>query len=356
MGLYSFITKDVVAENESKRVIVVLRVLYLIMQVVFLLQVIVAGPDLIKGFPVRVLGLVLMNAGFFAYTYFCRTRPALVLFISYIFMWIFWMMPVMGWRAGFQNGFIIVLVLVFFAGHSALFEKLAICGAILAIRIFSTIYFTGVEPRVPLSDVCSTIIQIVNITGVYIAIVFISYTFSKTENDAEIKLIKYNDKLKLEANTDQLTGLFNRRRALEYLESITTGGEVSAISIAMGDIDFFKKVNDTYGHDAGDEVLKNVAQIMRDSSRSTSFISRWGGEEFLIVFPECNGDHAFIALERLRRTIQNQATTVGGQEISVTMTFGLAEYDFNKDIDSAIKEADEKLYQGKTSGRNRVVY
>ena len=126
--------------------------------------------------------------------------------------------------------------------------------------------------------------------------------------------------------------------------------------MAMGDIDFFKKVNDTYGHDAGDEVLKTVARVMKEKCRSTSVIARWGGEEFLIILPDCNGDNAFIAIERLRNEIQNTIINVDGQEIKVTMTFGLTEFGITSSIDGLIKEADEKLYHGKTNGRNQVVY
>ena len=168
--------------------------------------------------------------------------------------------------------------------------------------------------------------------------------------------MKYNNKLKEEANTDQLTGLFNRRKAKEYLAEIKNADFTNGISIAMADIDFFKKVNDTYGHDAGDEVLKFVANLMKEKSRSTTFLSRWGGEEFLVVLPDCNGDNAYIVLERLRTLIENSVIKVGDQEIRITMTFGLTEFGYDMDEEAAIKEADEKLYMGKQNGRNQVVY
>ena len=81
-----------------------------------------------------------------------------------------------------------------------------------------------------------------------------------------------------------------------------------------------------------------------------------GGEEFLIILPDCNGDNAFIAIERLRNEIQNTVIKVEDSEIKVTMTFGLTEFGITSSIDSVIKEADEKLYYGKTNGRNQVVY
>ena len=168
--------------------------------------------------------------------------------------------------------------------------------------------------------------------------------------------MKYNDKLKQQASTDQLTGLKNRRSALDFIESLNKAEVTEGVSLAMCDIDFFKKVNDTYGHDAGDEVLKFVANKMVEESGETAFVSRWGGEEFLIIFPDCNGDHAFIILEKLRKTLKNSVIKVDEAEIKITMTFGLAEYSFNEDVDSVIKEADEKLYMGKQNGRNQVVY
>ena len=200
------------------------------------------------------------------------------------------------------------------------------------------------------------LLQITNITAVFTAIIFISYYYSRRENEAESKLMKYNNKLKEEANTDQLTGLFNRRKAKEYLAEIKNADFTNGISIAMADIDFFKKVNDTYGHDAGDEVLKFVANLMKEKSRSTTFLSRWGGEEFLVVLPDCNGDNAYIVLERLRTLIENSVIKVGDQEIRITMTFGLTEFGYDMDEEAAIKEADEKLYMGKQNGRNQVVY
>ena len=126
--------------------------------------------------------------------------------------------------------------------------------------------------------------------------------------------------------------------------------------MAIGDIDFFKKVNDTYGHDVGDEVLKAVAKTMVDNSSSDTFLARWGGEEFLIVYPNCNGDDAYVALEKLRRIIQKNEIKVNDIIINLTMTFGLAEFSYNRDQETTVKEADEKLYIGKSNGRNQVVY
>jgi len=87
-----------------------------------------------------------------------------------------------------------------------------------------------------------------------------------------------------------------------------------------------------------------------------NFVARWGGEEFLLLFPECNGDDAFIKLEDIRRRIKEMKIRKDDVEIGVTMTFGLAEYDFNNDLTAILKEADEKLYQGKEQGRDKIIF
>lgn len=87
-----------------------------------------------------------------------------------------------------------------------------------------------------------------------------------------------------------------------------------------------------------------------------TFAARWGGEEFLLLFPGCNGDNAYMELEKIRRKIKDMRIKKDDTEIKVTMTFGLTEYDYNSDLDIAIKEADKKLYLGKEQGRDRIIY
>ncbi len=356
MGLVSIINKDVMAENESRRAIVALRILYLIVFVAFVLDVTSAGLAVFLAFKFRILFFFAMIIIFFVMTYHTKTRTSLLFSYLFLFSWAVSMMPCFGWSAGMQNYYIIVLMLCFFASHSRLLYKFIYAGCVLVFRIVTIGIFGGIKPIVPVSVLSDKLLQVINITAVFLSIIFISYVFSQKNNDAENKLMKYNDKLKREANTDQLTGLFNRRRAKEYMSDYAESSEIMALSVAIGDIDFFKKVNDTYGHDAGDEVLKAVAQIMVSSCRSESFIARWGGEEFLLMFPNCNGDDAFIILERIRKTIESSSIKVGDQEIKITMTFGLTEFSYNKGGEFAIKEADEKLYMGKQNGRNQVVY
>ena len=128
------------------------------------------------------------------------------------------------------------------------------------------------------------------------------------------------------------------------------------LTVAIGDIDFFKHINDTYGHDAGDYVLETIAKIMNEFMESKGMVARWGGEEFLFSFENINGDYAFEEMSKLLHLIERYEFSFNGTPIKVTMTFGLEEYDDNLGVDKVISKADEKLYMGKEQGRNRVIY
>lgn len=156
---------------------------------------------------------------------------------------------------------------------------------------------------------------------------------------------------------DQLTGLNNRRfgdQKLRQIQEIAvkTG---APFTIAIGDIDFFKKVNDTYGHDCGDEVLKEVAKVLSKNVIGKGYVARWGGEEFLLVFHNTLLYTAMGHLQLIMNDIRNIKVPYDGQTISVTMTFGLAQNKPDSTINSLLREADQNLYKGKTGGRDRIV-
>ena len=127
-------------------------------------------------------------------------------------------------------------------------------------------------------------------------------------------------------------------------------------SIILCDIDYFKKINDKYGHIEGDNALKYISEILRSSTRKTDYIIRYGGEEFLIILPYCNKEVAEEIANNIKQKLNNNVFTLSNnsKSIKITMTFGITELNENKNITSLIKEADDALYQGKTSGRNKV--
>lgn len=155
---------------------------------------------------------------------------------------------------------------------------------------------------------------------------------------------------------DTLTELFNRRSADRKLHQILDKAAKQGLpfSLSIGDIDYFKRVNDTYGHECGDVVLKKVADTLREHMNTLGFVARWGGEEFLLVFDHMNVNEAHESLQSLLEKIRNLEVVYNEETIHVTMTFGLSDGD-TTDIQQLLKTADNKLYQGKTGGRNQIV-
>jgi diguanylate cyclase (GGDEF)-like protein len=165
------------------------------------------------------------------------------------------------------------------------------------------------------------------------------------------------------AITDELTRLANRRHASERL--VAEGAEAArhgrALSVALLDVDHFKAVNDSRGHDAGDAVLRAIARACEGVLRDSDLLARWGGEEFLAVFPETDGAAARGIAERLRLAVQTLRVETGrGEPLSVTVSAGLATWVpaapgvARPDGEALLRQADEALYRAKTAGRNRV--
>ena len=158
------------------------------------------------------------------------------------------------------------------------------------------------------------------------------------------------------AYIDSLTGLYNRKhfselahveieRALRMSQSIYTG---------MLDLDFFKNVNDTFGHAAGDQVLKSTAAIIRQTIRSYDLVGRYGGEEFVLLITDIDPQEAYKLVERIRENMENNITYFEGAEIKITCSIGLAKFVDNDNLDTSIRKSDEALYTAKNSGRNQV--
>jgi diguanylate cyclase (GGDEF)-like protein len=158
--------------------------------------------------------------------------------------------------------------------------------------------------------------------------------------------------------TDQLTELPNRRYAMELLQKQWAGAERSGqpMAVVLIDIDFFKKVNDTHGHDVGDVVLKETAKTMRSRVRENEHLCRIGGEEFLVICQDgTTAQHARICAERIRLTVEATVIQHHVFQKSVTLSMGVAERTADmKDPSELLKAADEAVYRAKQGGRNQV--
>ncbi len=155
---------------------------------------------------------------------------------------------------------------------------------------------------------------------------------------------------------DALTELYNRRSGDKKLRQISAEAKESgrSFALAIGDIDLFKRINDTYGHECGDAVLKKVSATLKQHMWHQGLAARWGGEEFLLLFEDTDLDTARQQLDELMEKIRALDVLYDGQHVGLTMTFGLI-CKPSEDIHLLLKEADEKLYIGKTNGRNQVV-
>ena len=159
-----------------------------------------------------------------------------------------------------------------------------------------------------------------------------------------------------ESQLDQLTGLKNRRGYYEYYEkNIHPYLLHQSCSVIMADIDFFKRVNDTYGHNAGDVVLKCIAAILRNSVGTAGEVIRWGGEEFVILMRGCAVSQAAVFAEQIRKRVETSICYFEDIPIRVTMSFGVKALQSDLSPEENVKGVDEKLYEAKASGRNRVV-
>ena len=176
-------------------------------------------------------------------------------------------------------------------------------------------------------------------------------TFTTDENKAQMN--QHIEELKELAYYDQLTGLPNRRYIDNRLDRLIKSNSQSPFGVGIIDVDFFKMVNDTYGHDVGDEVLVMLSKIFKGALRGRDFIGRWGGEEFIVVIKDVNERSFSKALERIRLLVEKSSLRKHNPPIKVSISIGATISD-NDTKEAILKRADELLYQSKQNGRNRV--
>ncbi|NNJ44954.1 MAG: GGDEF domain-containing protein [Sulfurovum sp.] len=186
--------------------------------------------------------------------------------------------------------------------------------------------------------------------------------------DAVLLSIALSDRVKItlektrivekEAKTDVITGLFNRRAYTETsnIEYQRLLRHQHVLSVMIFDVDHFKQINDNFGHDAGDYILKSVGIIVKDIIREYDYAYRIGGDEFLLLLPETNAQQASVLAERIRIRIENKKLVDDHNNIfSVTASFGISQYkQMDTSIEEIAKRADKALYKAKKGGRNRV--
>lgn len=355
----NLVLQDVENENETKKVSVILRMNSITMCIYFLL---LSCTFFITG---EIRSVILCVPCFLAYaiafytTYLNMTKAATIFVQILTGCWIIGFVLEFGWDCGVQHFIFVLLVLNFTTSYRKLEVKIAM-GVVLGVFRLMLYGYTSLHfPRYILDMQSSITFQVINTVFIFVAITVILAVFTEDAQEMEKKLLVYNEKLHKQASQDPLTGLRNRRSMREFLEKKEAEcreGKIDNLSLALGDIDFFKKVNDTYGHECGDVVLRELAAVFKEVVGEKGEISRWGGEEFLFIFNNVNGDEALVILGELQRKMKKLEIPYKDEMIKITMTFGLSEFDFHRGGDYSINDVDAKLYKGKEAGRNRVIY
>lgn len=166
-----------------------------------------------------------------------------------------------------------------------------------------------------------------------------------------------NIELNTLATTDSLTGIYNRRHffTLSKNEASKKSRHNRHLSVMMIDIDFFKKINDTYGHAAGDVALKSLIDTIHGARRNYDIVGRLGGEEFAICSPDANLEGAKVLAERIRSMCEDMSVHFQEHNFSITVSIGITELRDNEDFDTALQRSDELLYKAKENGRNQII-
>ena len=256
--------------------------------------------------------------------------------------------------------FSIIPIIIYFG--SSLFKGRQRWGVILMLVLnfvtFAVLYvsFADLQPVYIVSALTRSALVIFSAFAMVFATMFYNamYIFA-TEHEVTI-LEQKNKQLTADAKEDALTSLLNRRGFVPVVKSLMKDAKKNHFCVAFCDLDNFKVINDTYGHDAGDEVLKHVTLLIKREMQGCD-VCRWGGEEIVILMRNTNIIAANAKVEKLRKCVESEPTVFFSKQIPITVTIGIAEYkEGYKEPEDVIKVADARMYYGKQHGKNVVVY
>lgn len=352
-----FIMKDMEKENDSNDLAVLLRILSILSILHFfamIFSVAYIGNVAMTLFLIFSIGILF---GVFICTYENRTMYGLWLYNTVILIYTVLLSAFIGWDFFFIPSIFVTVLLVFFSIRLPFNRKIfyaCFCG-VLTLALAIIYNFLPLHTTPPLS--IRLILLILNITMTFLSFTTASIAFYLKYMKSEEKIIQYNKRLEQLVNTDALTTLWNRRAMNEHLSILVNNYNKyqTDFSVAILDIDFFKKVNDEYGHGMGDFVLKSLSYLLKTFMEEKGHVARWGGEEFLLTFEDMDYDQAIGLMEELRVRIEEQEFAFKDVKMHLTITAGIEEYHTNTGLDQVLTRADEKLYIGKTSGRNQIV-
>ena len=278
-----------------------------------------------------------------------RNVPAMALIVAETLGHAVAAVAVVGWDSGFHY-YIIPLVASVVANESrSNWGKAALVGAVGIFYILLDAFGRLVEPMHPIDAETLALLRYFNLAVTFAILGFTSLSYQWRVKKAE-------QSLHARATTDPLTGLYNRSRLLEIAryEQLQRKRRGGSLCVLLGDIDWFKAINDNHGHASGDQVLCAVSKALRGAVREQDCVARWGGEEFLILLPDTPLAAAAEVADRIRACVAELRLAAEVEELRCTLTLGVAAHREPEDIERCISRADAALYRGKAAGRNRV--
>ena len=270
--------------------------------------------------------------------------------------WTVWYVTGFGWGVGGQHTLIVLVLLVFFCLYEPPLTKVCYFSLLLAIRMLLFQYTSNHAPRFPLTSFSLFVMQTVNSVSLFLILACCCIMYSSNLQEAERRLLLHNEKLQMEAETDPLTKLINRRGLYEIMNQFVTTDPQAMYCVAIADIDLFKRINDTYGHNCGDYTLQRLSALFKENAEGRYAVSRWGGEEFCFFFPDVNIDEAGSIITDLLIAVRKMELEYEGNRFSITLTAGVEENDYRSSLQELIESADRKLYRGKQNGRDQIVF
>ena len=265
-----------------------------------------------------------------------------------------------GWAPDFGMFLLMVIPILFQMPSRS--KRLPFVIMVISLSLYGILRYYYDEPDSTKYNLYGTrignIFYVINILiGAFVLLYTVSmYTITNTYTECKLRV--QTEQLRIMAAIDTLTQLNNRRAMNDYLKDMKAKSKASGKNyvLGIGDIDNFKRVNDTYGHEMGDEVLIAVAATLKEKAPKSACVARWGGEEFLIAIPNSNLNEGVKYAENLIKAIEQIRFKHEDKEFNVTLTLGICEGHPNDVIDNVISTADNRLYKGKKAGKNRVEY
>ncbi len=279
-------------------------------------------------------------------TTFIMTHLEICLFVAFSSIYA-------GWGCGFALYLLALSSLVYFCPFERKYIPYLFSGMEMILFLMLKILSMHIVPIHTFREQTINWFYILNALASFTLILYAAIISNLSAVTTEEVLRRNNTRLQDLVDHDALTKLWSRRHLTATFQNNIL--ENKPLTIVLTDIDNFKKINDTYGHDCGDYILSELGQILKNSSPKDTGICRWGGEEFVLLFPHENPDAVVPMVENIRKAVASYPFKYEKQQLQITMTFGLSNTSETKDLKELIHLADKRMYYGKQIGKNTVV-